>query len=61
MEDLAHVREVTTWNSGGGIEIDIIQLANGKMLGISDESVVLYESMEDLESGQLRPRPMIEL
>lgn len=56
------IKSVATWDSGGGIEIDIIELNDGRVLGISDEAVILYENMEDLVSGDASAkRPCIFL
>ncbi len=45
------IKSVSTWDSGAGIELDIVELADGRVLGISDEVVILYKNMEDLEMG----------
>lgn len=37
------IRAVSTWESGGGIELDLIELADGRVLAVSDESVMLYK------------------
>ncbi len=56
------IKSVSTWDSGGGIELDIVELADGRVLGISDEAVILYESMDDLEAGDASAnRPFITL
>jgi hypothetical protein len=47
-----HIRAISSWESGGGMDIDIVELADGRVLGITDESVVLYSSLESLEEGQ---------
>lgn len=60
--EISAIKSVSTWNSGGGIELDLIELADGKVLGISDEVVILYASMEDLETGDASAkRPCIYL
>jgi len=59
--EFALISEVTTWDSGGGIEMDIVTLKDGRVLGITEDSVVLYESMEDMEAGEAKERPMIVL
>jgi len=46
-----YVRTVSSWDSGGGILLDIVELADGRVLGISEDSVVLYDSIEDLQQG----------
>lgn len=47
-----YIRAISSWESGGGMDIDIVELADGRVLGITDESVVLYSSLESLEEGQ---------
>lgn len=47
-----YVKSVSSWDSGGGIMVDIVELKDGRVLGITDESVVLYPSMEALEGGE---------
>jgi hypothetical protein len=46
-----YVREVITENTGGGCMVDYIKLKNGRVIGISDECVVLYESEEAAQDG----------
>jgi hypothetical protein len=46
-----YVKTVSSWNSGGGIIVDVVELKDGRVLGITDESVVLYESMEALQES----------
>ena len=49
---LMYINSVSTWDSGGGIELDVIELRDGRVLAISDEVVVLcFTAMEDLETG----------
>lgn len=45
------IKSISTWDSGGGIELDVVEMADGRVLAISDEAVILYENMGDLESG----------
>lgn len=56
------IKNVSTWDSGGGIELELIELADGRVLCISDEVVVLYKDMEDLVAGDAAViRPHIDL
>lgn len=56
------IKGVSTWDSGGGIELDLIELVDGRVLCISDEAVVLYKNMDDLEAGDASAkRPHINL
>jgi len=59
MEALEHVERVTTWESGGGIVLDLVRLKDGSILAISDETIVLYANEEDLMTGESVERPTI--
>jgi hypothetical protein len=59
--ELENIAEISTWDSGGGQVLDLLTLKDGRVLVISEESVVLYESMEDLEEGEANQRPTIFL
>lgn len=56
-----HIRSISSWDSGGGMSVDLVELADGRVLAVTDESVVLYESMGDLEAGEAKNRPVIYL
>ena len=49
----AFIKQLTTWDSGGGMAMDIVELEDGQILGITEDSVVLYKNMEDLEQGRM--------
>jgi hypothetical protein len=49
--ETTYIKQVYSWNSGGGIEIDIVELEDGSVLGITEESLVLYNSIEELQEG----------
>lgn len=49
-----YVNSVSSWDSGGGI---IVELADSRVLGITDESVVLYANMEALQEGDAENDP----
>ncbi|MCK9608833.1 MAG: hypothetical protein M0R33_20530 [Methylomonas sp.] len=51
-QKLEYVRSVSSWDSGGGIVVDVVELADGRVLGITDESVVLYPNMDALQDGE---------
>jgi hypothetical protein len=53
IQNLVFIKNVSAWNSGGGIELDVIELRGGRVLAISDEVVVLYSDMGDLETGEV--------
>ena len=43
----AFVKSVGRWDSGGGIELDIIELDDGQALVVTDETVSMYLSVDD--------------
>ena len=45
--DAAHLRRVDTWDSGGGVEFDNIELDGGTTLVVGDETVAVYRSVGD--------------
>jgi len=49
------------WDSGGGQVLDLLTLKDGRVLVVSEDAVVLYESMEALELGEAKDRPVIYL
>jgi len=61
IQNLVFIKNVSAWNSGGGIELDVIELRGGRLLAISDEVVVLYSDMGDLETGGESNRKSIAL
>lgn len=60
VERAAHLRSVDTWDSGGGIELDILELDDGAALVVGDETVVVYRSLDDfwaeVEDGDEKQR-----
>ena len=59
--ELEHINTATIWDSGGGQVIDLLTLKDGRVLVVSDDAVVLYESMEEVEGGEAKERPVIYL
>ena len=43
----AHVRTVDTWDSGGGVELDILELDDGAVLVVADDTVAFYRSPDE--------------
>ena len=41
-----YIKRVFTENTGGGSMVDFVELLDGQILGINDECVVRYESMD---------------
>jgi hypothetical protein len=48
---LENIVDISTWNSGGDVYLDVITLKDGRILAVSGEVVILYDSLEALESG----------
>ena len=59
--ELEHIVEVSSADTGGGFVIDLVRLSDGRVLGISEDAVVLYENLDDFERNAPRERPMIAL
>lgn len=57
-----HVAAITEAQTGGNCMVSLVTLADGRVLGINDECVVLYRSMDDFENdmGDV-DRPAIDL
>ncbi len=47
MSETGHIRSTETWDSGGGIDLEIIELDGGPTLVVSDEVVTVYRSADD--------------
>lgn len=47
-----YVDRVDSWDSGGGVTLDLIHLKDGTVLAISAETVALYPNLEALASGE---------
>jgi len=60
-ENMDYISEVFSWDSGGNSMVDFVVLKNGKVLGINDECVVLYDSIEDFESFAHKDRKAFTL
>ena len=43
----AHLRNVETWDSGGGVELDILELDDGTVLVVADDTVAYYRSLDE--------------
>lgn len=61
MDELEQIGSVEAWDSGGGVALDLIRLKDGRILAISDESVVLYADEEDLVEGEPKVRQTLSL
>ena len=59
--DLEHIKEVESWDSGGGQLLDILTFKSGQLLVISEDAIVLYKNRNDFESSEAQDRPTIYL
>lgn len=46
-----YITKIETVNTGGGCMVDLLTLSDGRVIGINDECVALYESMDTFDSG----------
>lgn len=61
LPELTFVGGVSSEQTGGGCMVDFVHLADGRVLGINDECVVLYKSMDDFWDASPENKPTIEL
>ena len=61
MKNFAHIDGVETENTGGHCMVDFVILKDGRVLGISEDCVCLYESMEDFWNCTSDDKPYINL
>lgn len=60
--EFAVIAKVSSWDSGGGVLIDLVELNDGRILGITEEIMILYDNMEDIVSGDpMKERPTLYL
>ena len=45
------IKDVQSWETGGGCIVDFVMLKNGMVVGINEECVCVYGSIEDFYSG----------
>lgn len=57
----AHIVKVTTLDTGGNCDVDFIHLPDGRVIGIDEESIVLYASLEDFHNFETVNRQIIDL
>jgi hypothetical protein len=61
MSDFEHIKELASWDSGGGMVLDLITLKDDRIIVVSDEAIVLYPSMEAFEAGEAEGKNTIFL
>lgn len=45
--ELSYVKEMQTWNSGGDVMLDVIELESGLTLVVGEETVSVYPTVDD--------------
>jgi len=58
-ENMDYIAELISL--GGNSPVDFVVLKTGQVIGINDECVVLYDSMEDFESFENKDRKAFSL
>ena len=58
---LEHISEMISVDTGGGFVIDLLTLNDGRVLGIGEDSIVLYDNLDGFENNEARERPIIVL
>jgi|APLak6261658528_1056013.scaffolds.fasta_scaffold65019_2 hypothetical protein len=62
LADLEFIKSVSTWDSGGGITIGLLELQDGRVIGISEDVIILYKSMDAALAGEpIEDAPFIPL
>ena len=56
----SHIRSVDIWDSGGGVELEVIELKDGITLVVTDEVVTVYPSAKDFWEDETEPTLAID-
>lgn len=57
---LEFIEKVETINTGGNCHVDLVHLKDGRVLGVTDESVVVYPSREHFDCNEGYELEMLE-
>lgn len=56
------IADISSMDTGGGCIVDFVHLKDGRILGINDETMVLYKDMEQFGCGDdIPPEHIIDL
>lgn len=55
------IEQITTHEMGGNVAVDLVHLPDGRVIGINDDSAVLYASIDDFLDGGASDAPNIDL
>ena len=56
-----HIKKIFTEKTGGNLTVDFIELNDGRIVGINEECIVLYASIEEFWECASESKPCIEL
>jgi len=56
-----YIDSISSFETGGAVPVDFVHLKDGRVLGISDDCVVLYDSIEDFYECATNDRQCINL
>lgn len=51
IKQLEYITKVDSMNTGGHCMVDFVHLRDGRVIGIDDESLVIYRSMDEYTNG----------
>ena len=51
-KNTSYIAQYWTENTGGNCMVDFIQLKDGRVIGITDESICVYPSIEASQTGE---------
>lgn len=58
---MRYINCIEVWEPHGPVTVDLVHLSGGRVLGITDECIVLYDNLMDFEDSQTTNRPTIYL
>ena len=47
-----YIKKVETFTVGGGANMDFVTLSNGQVIGIDNETICLYDNLDDFYEGR---------
>ena len=58
---LTHIKEIETHNSGGNCMIDLLHLNDGRVIGVSSDCIVVYDSIDHFMNNVDEEHPSLDL
>ena len=50
---MENIQKIETIDTGGGMMVDLVTLKDGKVVGIGDDFIILYDDMKDAMDGPI--------